>query len=106
MTTGERIRQKRKECGMTQNELAKAVGVTYQLISHYENNVVDTIPTEKLNALAKVFRCSPYELMEGVKEEPGLTASQLRLIARIKLASPEEADKIEDIVNIVLGKKF
>ena len=106
MTTGERIKAKREECRMTQKEVADAIGVTYQLISHYENNVVDTIPTDRLAALARLFRCSPYELMEGVHEEPGLTAAQLRLIARIKMASPEEANKIEDIVDIVLGKKF
>lgn len=102
MTVGERIRAKRIEADMTQAELAKRINVTYQLISRYEHNVVDNIPMERIKAIAAVLMCSPYELMEGVKEEPNLTAHQLRLIARIKTASPEEARKIEEIINLVM----
>ena len=48
MTTGERIRERRRALNMTQNELAQAVGVTYQLISNYEHGVVKDIPTSKI----------------------------------------------------------
>lgn len=102
MTVGERIKAKRIESGMTQAELAKRLNCTYQLISRYEHNVVDNIPMERIKAIAAALMCSPYELMEGVKEEPNLTAHQLRLIARIKAASPEEARKIEEVINLVM----
>ena len=39
MTRGERIRQKRKEAGITQKELAARINVTPQLISQYENDI-------------------------------------------------------------------
>ena len=101
MTVGERIRERRIALDMTQDELAKKVGCTYQLISRYENNVVDTIPTKKLKVLADALLCSPYELMEGVKAEPEMTAGQLRLIARIKAMTPEEVDKMEKMFDLL-----
>lgn len=101
MTVGERIRERRIALDMTQDDLAKKVGCTYQLISRYENNVVDTIPTKKLKVLADALLCSPYELMEGVKAEPELTAGQLRLIARIKAMTPEEVDKMEKMFDLL-----
>ena len=39
MKRGERIRQKRKEAGITQKELAARINVTPQLISQYENDI-------------------------------------------------------------------
>ena len=101
MTIGERIKERRIALDMTQDELAKKVGCTYQLISRYENNVVDTIPTKKLALLADALLCSPYELMEGVKAEPEMTAEQLRLIARIKAMTPAEVKKLEQMIDLL-----
>ena len=101
MSTGERIRARREELNMTQKELAEKVGISFQLVSHYEKNLVDTIPTKRLKAIAEALRCSPYELMEGVKAEPELTAGQLRLIARIKAMTPEEVEKLEKMIDLL-----
>ena len=102
MTTGERIRERREELNMTQKELAEKVGISFQLVSHYEKNLVDTIPTKRLKAIAEALRCSPYELMEGVKAQEGLTASQIRCIEMIKAATPEQMAKIESIITLVM----
>lgn len=102
MTTGERIRQRRKELRMTQAELAKAIGVTYQLISHYENNVVDTIPTAKVKELAVALHCPPLWLMEGIDPEPDLTVGQARLIERVKTLTPKQVEKANGFIDLVL----
>lgn len=101
MTVGDRIKERRIALNMTQDELAKKVGCTYQLISRYENNVVDTIPTKKLKLVADALLCTPLELMEGVNAEPELTVVQLRLIARIKAMTPEEVEKVEKMVDLL-----
>lgn len=95
MTVGERIKARRQELQITQKELADKLGVTFQLISRYENNVVDTIPTRKLKQIAAILRCSPYDLMEGFKDEQVVTPEQARLIERIKQASPEDVARLE-----------
>lgn len=102
MTVGQRIKARRQELEMTQEELARKVGVSFQLISRYENNFVDTIPTKKLKLIADALQCTAYELMEGVKAEDNLTAQQLRMISLIKSATPDDVDKIEQIVNLVM----
>lgn len=66
-TVGERIKARRVELGMTQADLAKAVGTTYQAISKYENDLIGTIPTKKLAVIAKALDCSPVYLL-GMEE--------------------------------------
>ena len=102
MTVGERIKYRRQELGMTQEEMAKKMGVSFQLISRYENNAVDTIHTKKLKQIADILDISAYELMEGVRAEENLTAQQLRLIEKVKVATPEELTKFELILKLVM----
>lgn len=54
----ETLRKKRKEKGLTQKELAQAVGVSESIIRNWENGIT-SIPTEYLWSLCRVFRCSP-----------------------------------------------
>jgi len=48
---GRRIKAKRKELGLTQDELAKILGCTFQLIQHYENGFC-AMPIDRLNDMA------------------------------------------------------
>lgn len=63
MTVGERIKKKRMEINMTQVELAKRCGTTYQAISKYENDLVGNIPRKKLAMIAFSLGCSPAYLL-------------------------------------------
>ena len=101
MTTGERIRERRRAMNMTQNELAQAVGVTYQLISNYEHGVVKDIPTSKIKLLAQALRCHPLWLSDGVYPQDGLTVAQLRVIEIVKTATPEQVAKIESYAQFI-----
>ena len=49
---GLRIRQARKECGLTQQALADAIGVTFQQIQKYEN-AKNRIPASRLYQIAE-----------------------------------------------------
>ena len=68
MSVGERIRARRIELGMTQADLAKRIGTTYQAISKYENDSIDTIPTKKLSLIAYELGVSPMYLL-GMTED-------------------------------------
>jgi transcriptional regulator with XRE-family HTH domain len=62
---GERLTQLRKERGLTQVQLAEALGATQRAISYYENEC-DCPPGPILIELARVLRVSTDELL-GVK---------------------------------------
>lgn len=70
MTIGENIRNKRKQKGMTLEELSHFVGVSRQTISRYENNII-AVPYDNIMKLAAALNCSPAYLM-GWEEEPDI----------------------------------
>lgn len=63
MTIGERIKEYRINFQLTQEELAKKIGSTKQTIYKYENNIITSIPLEKVALIAKAFGIAPMELM-------------------------------------------
>lgn len=63
MTVGERIKEVRLARGMTQEELAKAVGTVKQTIYKYENGVVTNIPLNRLEDIASKLEVSAAFLM-------------------------------------------
>lgn len=63
MTLGDRIKNRRIEQGITQQELADKVGITKQAVYKYENGIVTNVPTNRVNAIAKILHCSPSYLM-------------------------------------------
>lgn len=69
MTIGERIKTLRESIGISQTELALAVGSTKQNIYKYENNIISNIPSDKIEAIAKALHTTPAYLMgwEGEK---------------------------------------
>ena len=66
-TIGERIAEKRKAKGLTQEELAEKLGVSAQAVSKWENDIscpdIMTLPP-----LAKILGCSVDELLSGKDE--------------------------------------
>lgn len=67
MTIGEKIRDLRISFGLTQEELADAVGTKKQTIHKYETGIISNIPASKIKALADKLETTPSYLM-GWKE--------------------------------------
>lgn len=86
MTTGQRVAQKRKELGLSQEALGEKLGVSRQSIYKWESD--SALPeVEKLVALSRLFSVSVGWLL-GVEEDAApnggeLTAEQLRLVEEI-----------------------
>ena len=64
-TLGEKLRENRVRCKMSQEFVAEAVGVSRQAVSKWENGVSDP-STSNLIALAKLYGLSAEELLEGL----------------------------------------
>ena len=65
MDVGERVRELRKERGMTQEQLAKAVEVDQVYISRIENGRLKHVPTEVARKMAIFFHISLEYLLTG-----------------------------------------
>ncbi|MBQ7333296.1 MAG: helix-turn-helix transcriptional regulator [Clostridia bacterium] len=94
MTLGEKIYEKRKEAGFTQESLAEKLGVSPQAVSKWENDA-SCPDIALLPKLAKLFETSVDELLS----EEGETF--------VRVEPPKTRKLIEDMVlriNVVDGK--
>ncbi|MEM9965355.1 MAG: helix-turn-helix domain-containing protein [Asticcacaulis sp.] len=65
---GARVRGRRKEMGLSQTELAEAVGVTFQQVQKYESGV-NRISASKLFEISKVLQTSIQDFFEFPEEQ-------------------------------------
>ena len=84
---GERLQTLRKSKGLSQKQVADAVGISASVISNYESSE-RTPSLENLIALAGVYRCSPDYLLGLEKSDNSksidvsmLTDEQIRLLS-------------------------
>lgn len=109
MTVGKRIKQLRECKGLTQEDIAKKVGVAIQTIYKYENEIVTNIPLDKLEKIAKALQTTPAYLMgwEDSQAEPqktiisdtGRRIKEKRLLAGISIEELAEQSNVSaDII--------
>ena len=65
MTVGDRVREARKEAGLTQAALARAAKVTRSAVSQIESGLIKKLSAENLFPYAKALGVSPLWLMTG-----------------------------------------
>lgn len=95
MTIGERIKARRKELGLSADDVAEKIGKDRSTVYRYERNEIIKLPTIILEPLAKALNTTPAELMgydeKGKIEQdissstgslPALTPRDEREIAR------------------------
>lgn len=69
MSIGARIRERRKACGLTLEELSAKVNTSRQTVSRYETGVIKNIPSDKIEELAYALETTPSYLM-GWTDDP------------------------------------
>ena len=63
MEIQEIIKARRMELGLSLREVSQALNVAPSTVSRYESNDIQNMGIDKIEALAKVLRCSPSYLM-------------------------------------------
>lgn len=63
MSVGARIKQRRKQLGMSAEELAEKIGVSPATIYRYENGSIANMGTDKLEVIAQALSTEPKHLM-------------------------------------------
>lgn len=96
MTIGERIKKLRQDMDMSQVELAEKIGVSKQTLFKYENGIITNIPSDKIEAIARVTGRDPAEIM-GWEEKPLVNSRQIPVYGRVAAGIPIEA--VENIID-------
>ena len=65
---GRKIRELREKCGLTQREVANAVGVTEATVSRWESGHINNMRRDNIQSLAKILQVSPL-VIRGMKEQ-------------------------------------
>ena len=78
MDIGERIKKRRKELGLSAEQIAKKLGVSPATIYRYESNDIMNMRIDKLEPIAKVLRTTPAYLMGWDEAKENNTDNQQR----------------------------
>lgn len=87
MEIGGRVREIRKRCGFTQEQLAEKVGVTFQQIQQYENGS-SRLNADKLQLIALALRV-PIGSIFGDYDERALDEDEIKLLNKFRSQSGE-----------------
>lgn len=100
MDIGERIRERRESLGMTQSELARAVGYTSRSTINKIERDGRGISQDKIVAIAKALKVTPSYLMGWEDEQVAmLTAMQEETIEKFLLLSYEHQLVVRSIID-------
>lgn len=84
MSLGANIKKLRKSTGLTQEDIAKEIGVSKQTVQKYENGIITNIPSDKIEVIAKLLKTTPAKLMGWEDSESSRS---------FNLASPNITDR-------------
>ena len=108
MTIGQRIKERRKELGMSADELGVRLGVNRSTVFRYENGFIEKIPIDILKPIAEALQTTPQYLM-GWEEEQNkskdksgnLSLLKKQLIERISQMTDNDVEKLIKMLDII-----
>ncbi len=113
--TGKRIKLRRKELGMSADELAEILGVSRSTIFRYERGDIEKVPADLINVLSKALRTTPAYLMgwedNATEENAELLVdviSDKRLLEKIKkfnTLNAEHQQTVSDMIDYLHKKE-
>ena len=96
MTTGERLKLRRKEIGFSAEKGADQLGVSPATIYRYEKGDIEKVPVDSLAELAKILQTTPAYLMGW--ESQADQAEINDLLAQIQASEEKEQSRIAEMI--------
>ena len=86
---GKKMFARRKELGLTLEDVGKAVGVGKSTVRRWENGMIKNMGADKIPALAKVLQMKSIEFVPGSDDQeiPGLKKIEVRQPRRASFAA-------------------
>ncbi len=96
----ETIKTLRKQQGITQEQLAKALGISRSTVAMYEKG--EREPNfEMCEAIADYFNCRLSDIIEKTPTEVGVSSRVNRLIKLLESLPDEALDKVYDYISLL-----
>ena len=83
MTIGERIKQRRKELGISADDLVEKLGVARSTVFRYENGFIEKVPVDVIKTIANALQTTPEYLM-GWEEVQKNNDIQTDIVVRMR----------------------
>lgn len=109
LTTGQRMKNRRKAIGLSAERIADILGVSPATIYRYENGDIEKVPGERLEPIARALQTTPAYLMGWEDDTSSIPANiipmpemrRIPLLGSIACGEPIlAADNIEDYLSI------
>ena len=102
MTTGEKIRVRRTQLGITTQKLADACGVNKSTVSRWETGETGKINLGMLMLLAKNLYLQPQQLLSDDSEEL-ITDNSLfeKVLVKLHKLSKEDLAKVNNMIDLM-----
>ncbi len=102
------VRIRRKELGLTLEEIGNSIGVSKATVQRYESGEIKNVGHAKISALSKILNISPSYLLgfsDDVKDDTSeiidLIYSRPELSALLSIAKNSSKEEIEQLVNML-----
>lgn len=105
MGKGERLKQLRLKHGFTLEEIGKKIHVARQTYFKYENDIITNIPTDKIEALAKIYDVSEAYIMGWELPQVNnafLTAAEQQLMEKYRQLDDDGRAEVDIIIDAKL----
>ena len=112
MKVNEMIERRRKELGLTMEEVANKVGVSKSTVKKWESGYIKNMRRDKMALLAEALQISPMDLLDdttddgqGYYTDPDVVAlaEELRTDPSRRILFDATKDLSKDDINIVLN---
>jgi transcriptional regulator with XRE-family HTH domain len=102
---GARIRERRIMLGLTQQQLAEMIGVTYQQAHKYERGI-NRVSAGRLYEIARVLNAPVSYFYEGLGEEkPRLSTPHQRMLLEVNRSFADMSERDQEMYSEI-GRSF
>lgn len=94
MTTGERIKARRREIGMSAESVAARMGISPATVYRWENGYIEKVGGDQLNKLAEILLTTPHYLMGWTDDAQCVVPSETSTQAAAITAQTRDEERL------------